>query len=449
MPTDPTPSTRRARRAVRRGPQALAPLACLLLAGALAGPAAAQDAPLAGQPETDRLTGRPAESDFAEQAPATGELESDMQPAADGGDDDVAPAPPSIGADVPLTYFGPSPSLVQKELVGPYQLLKAGTVDLDESSITLPLYRGRMASGETVWYVVTDTNDAAAAAALGLNHSGKLTFADIGDAVRTATVDANLQLVFEAGTVDFTPEHRVVPGEAPNFFPPAEMQPGSVGDAMYSPLVKVTNAGGQIYNAPMIAFDVDEETLNGVLHRRGGPLDRARPGADDLPARGRGEDAPDPGLQLRAPGTLHLDRGHRRAAGRSGDGHPRARAERHPQGRGRQPVLGRGADLRHGQRPDRYRHAGSPGPRQRHLGRARRAQRPGRDPHRGDRLQPAVDMNLGFWTQAAIDEGIRTRVTDEFQILGLVQQGWITGMNGEPYGSIGEIVNCAIVFRFL
>ena len=40
-------------------------------------------------------------------------------------------------------------------------------------------------------------------------------------------------------------------------------------------------------------------------------------------------------------------------------------------------------------------------------------------------------------------------MTDEFQILGLVQQGWITGMNGEPYGSIGEIVNCAIVFRFL
>ena len=30
------------------------------------------------------------------------------------GDDDVAPAPPSIGAAVPLTYFGPAPSTVQK-----------------------------------------------------------------------------------------------------------------------------------------------------------------------------------------------------------------------------------------------------------------------------------------------------------------------------------------------
>jgi hypothetical protein len=27
-------------------------------------------------------------------------------------DNEVAPAPPSIGASVPLTYFGPSPSMV-------------------------------------------------------------------------------------------------------------------------------------------------------------------------------------------------------------------------------------------------------------------------------------------------------------------------------------------------
>ncbi len=37
-------------------------------------------------------------------------------------DDNIAPAPPSIGADIPLTYFGPAPSTVQKELVGPQQL---------------------------------------------------------------------------------------------------------------------------------------------------------------------------------------------------------------------------------------------------------------------------------------------------------------------------------------
>ena len=62
---------------------------------------------------------------------------------------------------------------------------------------------------------------------------------------------------------------------------------------------------------------------------------------------------------------------------------------------------------------------------------------------------PLWDVNLGEWTQEAIDNGYRSRVTEEFQILGLVQQGWITGPGGAPYGSIGVVVNCPIVWRFL
>jgi hypothetical protein len=79
--------------------------------------------------------------------------------------DDIAPAPPSIGADVPLTYFGPAPSDVQKELIGPHQLLKSGKIDLDKSTITMPLYKGKMTDGRAVWYIVTDTTDAGNAAA--------------------------------------------------------------------------------------------------------------------------------------------------------------------------------------------------------------------------------------------------------------------------------------------
>ena len=62
-------------------------------------------------------------------------------------DDEITPAPPSIGADVPVTYFGPTPSSVQRELVGPFQNLKAGKVDLDKGTITLPLYEGAVKSG--------------------------------------------------------------------------------------------------------------------------------------------------------------------------------------------------------------------------------------------------------------------------------------------------------------
>jgi hypothetical protein len=117
-------------------------------------------------------------------------------PAVADDDQDFAPAPPSIGADVPVTYFGPPPSSVKRELVGPYQELKAGKVDLDKGTITLPLYEGALKGGEPVWYIVTDTDDKGNADALGLNYSSKLTFAEVGRAVRKATLDGKFKLVF-------------------------------------------------------------------------------------------------------------------------------------------------------------------------------------------------------------------------------------------------------------
>src|ERR687890_643774 len=133
-------------------------------------------------------------------------------------DDDIAPAPASIGADVPLTYFGPAPSTVQKELVGPVQLLRSGRIDMNESTITLPLYQGLIQrSGERVWYILTDTTDKGNADALGLNWSPKLVNSAPG--ARVATLLKNATLEFHSGTVDFTPEHTVTPGNSSNPFP--------------------------------------------------------------------------------------------------------------------------------------------------------------------------------------------------------------------------------------
>lgn len=210
--------------------------------------------------------------------------------------DNSQPAPPSIGADIPLTYFGPVRSSLDPELVGPHQLLRSGTIDTTASTITLPLYQGKLTDGRAVWYVLTDTNDKGNADALGLNYSTKLTYAAVGQAVRTATLEKDATLTFEAGAVDFSPERSVVPGDGAKPFPPKTATPGSVGDADYS---------------------------------------------------------------------------------------------------------------------------------------------------------PRWNVNLGEWTQEAVDKGYRSRVTEEFQILGLVQQGWITGPGGTPYGSIGVVVNCPIVWRFL
>ena len=61
---------------------------------------------------------------------------------------------------------------------------------------------------ENVWYILTDVDDSDVAAELGLNFSAKLTFA--ATAARTANFDANNDLVFDKGTVDFSPvqEHK-------------------------------------------------------------------------------------------------------------------------------------------------------------------------------------------------------------------------------------------------
>jgi len=92
---------------------------------------------------------------------------------------------------VTRTYQGPPPSGVQKELVGPVLLLRAAQVDVDAFTMTLPLYEGEMADGTPVWYILTDTTDAANAEGLGLNHSAKLAYAGVEGGTRTATLNGS------------------------------------------------------------------------------------------------------------------------------------------------------------------------------------------------------------------------------------------------------------------
>ncbi len=370
------------------------------------------------------------------------------------GDNDTQPAPPSIGADVPVTYFGPPPSSVQKELVGPVQLLNAGTVDQDEGTITLPLYRGQMRNGKNVWFILTDTTDEGNAKALGLNFSSKLAYAAVGQGVRDAKLEADASLTFQSGEVDFSPERVVVPG-SPDPFPPAEFHPGSVGDARYSPLVRITNAGNHIYNAPVIAFDASDEQISfcdgnpdySLVHDKvvsicpdgngGGTVTLAlTPGFSFAkPVLYLSTEASDPlaasleGATL-APGLADITVGRDDSAfsaverifltlngpTNSPDGVV------NPQRQGlNSALLGEGGPLNV----------------------------LGGIPTVATDYSPLWDVNLGEWTQDAIDRGFRSRVTEEFQILGLVERGWITGPGGSPYGSVGIIVNCPIVMRFL
>jgi hypothetical protein len=363
-------------------------------------------------------------------------------------DDDIAPAPASIGSDIPLTYFGPAPSQVQRELIGPYQLLKSGQVDVEAGTITLPLYQGRLKDGRVVWYVLTDTDDRGNADALGLNWSTKLTYAGVDGAVRNATLATDATLVFENGTVDFSPERRVVPGDGANAFPPKVAEPGSIGDRNYSPLVRVTNAGNHIYNAPIIAFGVSADKIafcNGnpnyslvhdkvvsicpeqatVTLKLTSGISFARPilylsfDSNNPLAATLEASTLAPGLDNITVGRddsafSAVERLFSFANGATGKDNPQRQGLNSAIADGTSPLNVFGGI-----------------------------------PTVATDYSPMWDFNLGVWTQEAIDRGYRSRLTEEFQILGFAQQGWLTGAEGKPYGSTGIIVNCPVVYRFL
>ena len=366
---------------------------------------------------------------------------------------EIQPAPASIGADVPATYFGTAPSTVQKELIGPYQLLKAGTLDQEAGTLTLPLYKGQLPTGESVWYILTDTTDERNAAALGLNFSAKLAYADVGRGVRRASqqlINGKTVVVFESGKVDFAPTHAVTPGPAPNYFPPTAVQPGSVGDANYSPLAKI---GNYVYNAPMLAFNVDEATLNGycggnadhnIVHDkvvsicpRDGVVTLAltqgfsfgRPvlylstdASDALPAALEGATFASALTDIKVGGDdgafSAVERLFAIVNGPTND----VAGEINPQRQGFDSAL-----------------KGDGGP----------LNVLGGIPTIATDYSPLWDLNVGEWTQHAIDNDYRSRVREEFEVLGYVRAGHLTAPGGAPFGSSGLIVNCPIVFRFL
>lgn len=361
---------------------------------------------------------------------------------------EAKPAPASVGADIPLTYFGPPPSEVQRELIGPYKLLKAGQVDLDAGIVTLPLYQGRIRDGRKVWYVLTDTTDKMNADALGLNFSAKLNYAAVGRAVRKATLEKDGTLVFDSGTVDFRPVHKIVPGDGPNAFPPKQAQPGSVGDQNYSPLIRVTNAGNHIYNAPIVAFGVDAQQISfpdgkpdyRLVHDKVVKID---PAAMTVTLRMV------PGMSFARPVTyLSFDSNDPLAAtleestlapglsdiGVGRDDSAFSAVERlfvfanGPMGKNNPQRQGLNSAIVDGGGPLNIF---------------------GGIPTIATDYSPMWDLNLGEWTQEAVQSGYRSRLTEEFQILGFVQRGWITGPGGKKYGSTGIIVNCPVVMRLL
>jgi hypothetical protein len=116
-----------------------------------------------------------------------------------------------------------------------------------KASVTLPLYRGLDSSGESVYYILTDSSDFMFAHELGINYAPKLRKAAGSPGAQTATIRDGL-ITFR-GKVDFSPEYKVVPG-SPNPFPPAVANPGAVADADWSSIVVLPS--GIVINAQIV-----------------------------------------------------------------------------------------------------------------------------------------------------------------------------------------------------
>ncbi len=177
---------------------------------------------------------------------------------------EARPAPAAIFPDEHIIVAQPSPSEVNPAFLGPVLLMKSAHIDLEAGTMILPLREGQMASGEKVWSVLTDVTDENLANLHGVNYSAKMAYGITGKGARTGRFEKDGTFTFDAGTVNFAPERAVTPGDAPNFFPPKSAAPGSEGDADYSPLVYLENAKAAVFNMPMVAFGVSADELNAM-----------------------------------------------------------------------------------------------------------------------------------------------------------------------------------------
>lgn len=343
------------------------------------------------------------------------------------------PAPPAVADYFPVAY----------ELE---TTLGSAVIDADANVVTLPLHRGAMRNGRTVWYVMTDTSDLATARRLGLNWSPKLANAP-DRAVRTASMRSDGTLVFDRGTVDFTPDRAVTPGAAPNFFPPAEADAGSVGDRAYSPLVRVTNADDTVFNASIVAYDVAAAEIEfpdgDVDHDK--VMDRV---VAISPAKGTVTFSMSVGTATGRPVLfISLDANDRTVAALEGTTYAPALAN---------------LDVGRDDAPDsavavNYIIANGPtgvdNPQRQGLNSA--LSDPGAQVLdifdgapglvNGEAYSPMWDLYVAEWTADAIEKGYRAAIHSELEILGLTQRGWLTGPGNTPFGPSGLISNCPLL----
>ena len=320
----------------------------------------------------------------------------------------------ALGAGQAVTFPGLAAA-------GDRRLFVRSAVENPDGTATLPLYRGT-SRGRTVWYILLDSSDGEDADKLGINRASKLANARGTTAVQKVSV-VNGVIDFPK-TVDFTPQRIVVPG--PTGFPPAQAEPGAVGEPGYSPLIQMPN--GTIRNATHVANDSGRADK---VKR----IDFARGTVDFLEANGFvngkankyiSNDASDPAVAALENSTYAPALNAAPFAG--GDGTDSSRATLvafvngqtgldNPQRQGLNSALLDGAD------PLNLLFW---------------------EPNQG-RYSPLWDVHPAQWSAEAVALARNVAQKDRSDLLNLVDKGVITGPGGAKFGPGGFVVNCPII----
>lgn len=359
-------------------------------------------------------------------------------------------------------------------------LASAVKVDLQNEYVRLPLHRGEF-QGRTVWYVLTEASEQGAADDLGLNFAPKLGNASIGcpTCVQDVTLTGSADNVFNEATVhfagipDFSPTRVLTAG--PDSFPPTQATPGAVGDAKYSPFIRIAGSS-TVYNAPIVAvgdgpFDVEHHTntADRVLAVHPAAKDTGQSqfhGASVDLLLVRGFDSGKPILYISTdagdPATAVLERatyvpGLNSVPFTGGDDFLGSVRERifpftngqtgpgNPQAQGLAHVIKDGhasedASLSNKALLKALREGGD----------ALNVQ--GDFPtltenNRRAAYSPLWEAQFGEWTPKAVQQGLNTRQTDEFQILKLAAEhpDLLTAPGGKPFGSAKALIDCPVI----
>ncbi len=381
------------------------------------------------------------------------------------------------GSSAAARGIGPTHGLLSRSK---FTVASTVKVDLDNHSVRLPLHRGEF-NGKTVWYILTDASDQGFADELGLNYAPKLGNAAVGCAtcVQEVTLKASTENVFGEGVVqftgipDFSPTRILTAG--PTGFPPAAATPGSVGDAKYSPFIRLAGTN-VVYNAPILAvgdgpFDVDHHTNTAdrvlAVHpsaKNTGPAQFHGASVDLLFITGFDSGKPIVYLSTESddPAAAVLERSTYVPAlhqapfaggddflgslrerifpfvnGRTGAGNGEAQGLSHLILDGH---ASEDASLKNRPLIDALRNGGD----------ALNVQ--GDFPtltanNRRASYSPLWEAQFGQWSEKAIGEGWDRRQTDEFQILNLAKSrpDLLTAPGGAPYGSAKALINCPVI----